>query len=109
MLSDERIREIKERCEKATKGPWKHTNINSVHGPKSLVCQDYDAEDEKEEERQDNDFRFIAHARTDIPDLIAEIERMRGELAARPVLQSRNKSDAIRIGATESLIPKEKD
>ena len=132
MLSDERIREIKERCEKATKGPWTpgREDMQSYDGatgqPFSSVYADddraglhmghklplviarIDGKDIEAEEEKSN-ARFIAHARTDIPDLLAEIERLRGELAARPVLQSRNKSDAIRIGATESLIPKEKD
>ena len=55
-MAEKELQEIKERCEKASPGPWKVLNMlyNSV----------------------DEDAEFIAHAREDIPKLIAEIERL---------------------------------
>lgn len=75
-MTDEQLAEIRLRCEAATEGPW-HTD-----------CGDVWAYDEKSEElviatidgafgNDDADLAFIAHARADIPALLAEVERLR--------------------------------
>lgn len=84
MLSDEQISGIKKRRENAAKLLMSDTSESML-------------------------ISYAADAVYDVKNLLAEIERLRGELAARPVVLSRSKSDAIRIGAAESLIPKEKD
>lgn len=74
-MTDEELAQIKERAEKATEGPWKieesryegSYNVSSVKEEYDLsacLCPIKDAE-------------FIAHAREDIPKLLAEIEALR--------------------------------
>lgn len=64
---------IKARAEAATPGPWERriTTFTScgVQGPEMAI---YDEGGHGEE-----DAEFIAHARTDIPALVAEVERLR--------------------------------
>ena len=75
------VSESRRICEAASDAPWEHTNINSVHGPKTLVCSAYDAETEEEEARQDGDFKFIAHARTALPAALDIIEQQAKRIA----------------------------
>jgi len=58
-LTNEQLAEIKARCDKATPGPWidEHGFIRQIEGKADLL--------------------FIANARTDIPALVAEVERLR--------------------------------
>ncbi len=74
-ITKERLAEIKARCEAATEGPWEQedcrenhiataTGMDIAHAPKQINAQ------------------FIAHARTDVPALLTEVERLR-ELMAR--------------------------
>ncbi|MBS4195388.1 hypothetical protein [Lederbergia citri] len=83
-LSKEEIETIRKRAEAATEGPWFHTNYHvatkpEVHGgypPNSAsICETCDGE--YIENYNKADAEFIAHARTDIPKLLAEIERLR--------------------------------
>lgn len=85
-LSDTEIAEIKKRYEAATPGPW----ISYVEG------RDHQSGDHFIQTRGEEDIYlygntiadqdFIAHARQDIPALIAEIERLRGEQAASVIV-----------------------
>lgn len=81
-MDAERLAEIRARCEAATAGPWWHDwnmggspNEVWVSGDSwGLICTtDGGVGDE------DKDAEFIAHAREDIPALLAEVERLRGE------------------------------
>lgn len=75
------IYDIKVRAAKASKGPWswqqnRHPNCNGtpwgwIEGPAGNMCWS------GVQSRVDAD--FIAHARQDIPNLIAEVERLRDE------------------------------
>lgn len=56
-MTPERLAEIKARAEAATSGPWDDGCSHAVNG------------------------EFIAHARQDIPDLVAEVERLRAALS----------------------------
>lgn len=92
-LSDERLAEIRERADKATKGPWEFSdgkskrcdafNRNYLRGGDSAIVIDavdisYDYTDsENFLVIEPEDQAFIAHARQDIPDLLAEIERLK--------------------------------
>ena len=49
---------------------WEILKGGLVDGPDYVECGEYSY-------FSDNDAEFIAHARTDIPDLIAEVERLR--------------------------------
>lgn len=94
-LTDTRLAEIAARCERATTGPWL-VAVGEEVGHNWLVCgssRDDDnagrmwcvetdsihASDVDGDAR--DDAAFIAHARTDIPTLLVEIERLRGLLA----------------------------
>lgn len=62
MLTPDQLNEIRERCEKATEGPW------NVTGESALTAPGY-----KEFAPSDEDLDFIANSRTDIPALLAHI------------------------------------
>lgn len=85
-----RIEEIRERESKATKGPWRvgyndkyitghilsdHHKYagNAVSDPESVCSAETLTADDAE---------FISHARSDIPFLLAEVERLRAALEA---------------------------
>lgn len=85
MLTDERLAEIEARAQAATDGPWQaaldrpsHPSVGDITAPGNhhVVCfgHDYD-----EYGSIDNvaDAAFIAHARDDIPALLAEVRRLR--------------------------------
>lgn len=75
-LTEAQLREIRERAEKATPGPWdNHIGPRFVHSratglKSSWICQP----------QNEGDVPFIAHARTDVPALLDEVERLRGAL-----------------------------
>lgn len=97
-LTPERLDEIRERAEAATEGPWRSHDFGHAgeEEPSSIVVHvgrfdhsdllTYDTETAvaymPRWERQESDnATFIAHARTDVPDLLAEVDRLTAELA----------------------------
>ena len=72
---------IKAREAAATPGPWKVVDpgyrVAVDDGTGFLVANTFMAPSS----RDLPDARFIAHARTDVPALLAEVERLRAELA----------------------------
>lgn len=85
-MTDKELAEIRARCEAATKGPWVECrngggddflySIDSEPTGLPIVkadCGVYPPEKE--------DADFIAHAREDIPKLLAEVERLRKQVA----------------------------
>ena len=80
-MTDEERAAIRERAAKAFSGPWTYEdfpgNVYTVstdyHGDYPLVAADC---------RDDETGQFIAHAREDIPALLADVERLRAENAA---------------------------
>lgn len=86
-MTPERLAEIKQRAEAATPGPWSYYKTISGDYLISLPADDdtplahiphihlHQAKDE-----QGRNATFISHARTDIPDLIAEIERLQEKI-----------------------------
>jgi hypothetical protein len=83
MMDDKRLQEIKARAEAATPGEWECRidvgNRFYVSAP-SYGVRDFCCLSGGFERREDAE--LTAHARTDIPDLIAEVERLRAELEA---------------------------
>ena len=69
MLSKAELNAIKKRVEKATPCPWvfNGSEIVSEHIPNTGIAGAI----------TDEDCEFIAHAREDVPKLIAEVERLR--------------------------------
>lgn len=87
--------EIQERCDAAAKGPWEtgssiyETVDWEVSGPyargadgrQTIALIVGGLEDENAKKIRDRDLaEFIAHARTDLPDALKEIKRLREEL-----------------------------
>ncbi len=81
MLNKEDLEAIRKRCEAAAmavEGPWSYTGDGDhiVRGSDDIVCDDFG----------DGDVgTFIAHARTDVPALLDEVERLRGLKPHQPV------------------------
>jgi hypothetical protein len=84
-LTQEQLEAIRQRAENATSGPW------DVH-PSLGVCNDcgnlYEVVESQmffspvvAELKREEDARFIAHARTDIPALLDHIAELEAELA----------------------------
>lgn len=72
----DRLTEIKVRCEAATPGPWVYGCRDIyVNRPYAIRTSDLIAADIAREE----DRAFIAHAREDIPWLLADLERVTRE------------------------------
>ena len=88
-MTPERIREIEGAANAASEGPWKVDRVPfegphkprepaDVQGPCGLIvtCESgYD--------NQAANCRFIASARTDVPELVAEVKRLKQILAAK--------------------------
>lgn len=79
---------IKARCEAATPGPWHHrsTPNSFVTDPdKYSIVVDAGIYEDLSREQQEliarNNRIFSAHARDDVPALVAEVERLRAALA----------------------------
>jgi hypothetical protein len=75
-MTDDRLKEIKERLEKATPGKWRADRNTVDFGPPTgspfaVLHSDADPSNTT------NDADFIAHSREDIPYLLAEIERLK--------------------------------
>lgn len=67
------LAEIHARCDAATPGPWKHEYTVDgayVHDGDAVICRCTQLGDES---------AFIANVRTDIPKLLAEVERLQNE------------------------------
>jgi hypothetical protein len=81
-LSAARLAEIKAREQAADQGPWEVVGIGHIYGP----AVDPDGDDERHwladtkqcDGSTEINAAFLAAARQDIPDLLAEIERLQG-------------------------------
>jgi hypothetical protein len=81
ILSEEEIEEIKTRFVCATAGPWK----SFIEGREEMSGSDFimtGGEDIYLSGATKADQDFIAHARQDIPRLVAEVERLKVEVDA---------------------------
>ena len=72
---------IKARCEAATPGPW-HQLFNTTDGPGVGIYKNLDQRQQSMLacRMSDGDQIFVAHARADVPALVAEVERLREAL-----------------------------
>jgi type VI protein secretion system component VasK len=86
----DREREIQARCEAATPGPWYNgdgsvdrffAGKNTVASTARVIVERATYNDEFDQQTY-ADIEFIAHARTDLPDALDEIARLRAELDA---------------------------
>ena len=84
-MTEEQLRQIEERANKATASPWGVRKRNSedmgfVQAPRYQPSDPYDIEvlgdDDTLYPTKAHDIEFIAHARHDIPSLIADVRRL---------------------------------
>lgn len=102
-----KLEEIKERCEKATEGPWadyvyrdrlfvKHNpENNSVFDICTMTPQNYKLSDLSEKYTYENDAKFIAHARTDVPMLLEVVESLIKTIEHSTTIDLKNGLDLI--------------
>lgn len=96
-MTPERLAEIKARADAATKGPWKVAEQDLecwIAGP--TVVQNQEGAFARP------NAAFIAHAREDIPDLLAEVERLKSKTEDR-VTELARKYHAMCFGAEPSF------
>ena len=78
MISEEELTLIKQRADKATKGPWKaFVEGRDMQSASSFIKTQ--GEDIELIGASEADYDFIANARQDIPRLIEEIERLKNK------------------------------
>lgn len=105
-MNQDRISEIKARCETATPAPWIYDKrigcvavyvgdrancmeetdgrrIFYANGKKRLKISDRENWEWTVDDKDCSNAEFIAHARQDIPDLLDEIERLRKDVRLR--------------------------
>lgn len=80
-MTSERLAEIKVRVEKATKGPWVREDLY-VKAENGEMVADFEwiADTDEEWTQLEYDAEFGAHAREDVPALVAEVERLQAEV-----------------------------
>lgn len=72
---------IKARCEAATPGPWRGLSSPIIYGLGiGIYREEIDGEEKVARALPNDDQIFIAHARTDVPALVAEVERLREQI-----------------------------
>lgn len=81
-MTNDQLKEIRARADKATAGPWVFCKdsaskfwcwiIALTPYPWNAICQ---------HKSSDADAEFIAHARTDIPALLEEVDRLRQKIS----------------------------
>lgn len=81
-MSVERLAQIRVREGAATKGPW-HLERHEPTLARLVVSEDctLDISFGYIGNRTEGDAEFVAHARDDVPDLLAEVERLRVRVA----------------------------
>ena len=91
-MDAERLAEMRQRAEAATPGPWAQgmvgdSVINEVDCSATFGFIEVNAELSDDGNFGVSDADFIAHARQDIPDLLAEVERLSAERDAERSLR----------------------
>lgn len=88
-MTEEELASIRQRCEKATSGPWVSFIEGCGHSGGSNFIMTGNSNKRGEDIEltgvTNSDQDFIAHARQDIPRLLAEIERLRRHLSKENV------------------------
>lgn len=79
-MTNEELDEIRERCRRAAPGPWTAWIEGRDHTSGSSFVRT-GADDIELSGASEGDYDFIAHARQDIPRLLAEVGRLRTLLA----------------------------
>ncbi len=90
-MNKQELDAIRERCEKATPGPWKWDRLNFILSEEGMMVAEVRGwghltsikklPENEAFRQQENNGLLIAHARTDIPLLLAEIDRLTADRA----------------------------
>jgi hypothetical protein len=83
-LTQDEINEIRLRCERATPAPWK----SYIEGREQMSGSNFimtGGEDIYLTGATEDDQDFIAHARQDIPRLLAEIDRLKKSITGQNI------------------------
>ncbi|TKI65587.1 hypothetical protein FC756_16185 [Lysinibacillus mangiferihumi] len=98
-MNQEQLNAIKERVAKATPGPWESEETTEGHIDIFNPNQDYaicQTGNETYDCLNDGDTEFIKHAITDVPALVAEVERlMKGMYQLREYISLTKHSDDL--------------
>jgi hypothetical protein len=81
-MTDAHLADIRARCDEATPGPWEFDRMSDgvfLAASGKEICAAYRPE-------RDADMEFIANARSDIPALLDEVERLRAVAEAARIL-----------------------
>jgi len=85
-MDEKRLEAIEARTNAATPGPWEvreHEGMYALAGPNGWPIEDGNPDPAAP------NFVFVAHAREDVPDLVAEVRRLRAvEAAERAVIEA---------------------
>ncbi len=89
-MTNDKLKAMNARCEAATEGPWQKIKfcLNAVgvffggEFPREICSYTTDAVSNKFPVRVARDLDFIAHARTDLPACLKEIERLQKVIEA---------------------------
>lgn len=93
-MTPEELQAIRERADKATPGPWgchSRNGANPDSAPREATGIDYylgweidgPPDADRGQFSRGFDADFIAHARKDVPELLAEVKRLQAHIAAR--------------------------
>lgn len=83
--TDKPIEEIRQRASAASDGPWNYDHVGGFiaqHKTQCVLVQFWSKQEDDFPNSKANG-RFIAHARTDIDFLLAEVQRLQDRLNAR--------------------------
>lgn len=80
MITNVELTQMKERAEKATAGPWENFGDSRVYTIDEELTADFDYATICHGFKEESDAAFIAHAREDVPRLVAEVERLQNAL-----------------------------
>lgn len=76
-MTNEELNAIEQRCNAATEGPWEMCASSIVKWEGGMLAAEWIDNSGMPREQLMADGAFIAHAREDVPRLIAEVKRLR--------------------------------
>lgn len=79
-MNEKELQAISERAEAATPGPWE--NIRTIGGCNALISSRFAIAEmgRKYPGNRHADVEFLAHARADVPALVAEVRKLRAQV-----------------------------
>ena len=80
-MTEKELQEIEDRCQSATKGPWKSMIEGRDHSSGESFIMTGGEDIYINSPLLDNNQDFIANAKQDIPKLIAEIRKLKSKIS----------------------------